>query len=276
MIQDIGPHRLDRTYSLAPAGAEDLAVCCREGQVLLRRSGEGWALPRFREAPADRAGARHVLALDGVGCYLAEGPEEAPEGFAYVTERELRNVRPLEVAFAAITACQLRRWYRDRAFCGRCGGPTEPSTVERAMVCPRCGLIEYPKICPVIIVAVTDGDRLLLTRYADRPYKGEALVAGFVEVGETLEDTVRREVMEEVGLRVKNIRYYKSQPWAFTDTLLSGFYCQLDGDGTVTLDRTELKEGVWRRREELAPRGDEVSLTAEMIERFRLGKENEA
>ena len=143
------------------------------------------------------------------------------------------------------------------------------------MVCPRCGLIEYPKICPVIIVAVTDGDRLLLTRYAGRPYRGDALIAGCVEIGETVEDTVHREVMEEVGLRVKNLRYYKSQPWAFTDTLLMGYYCELDGDGAITLDRSELREGFWQRRDEITPRDSDVSLTAEMVERFRLGKEKE-
>ena len=124
-----------------------------------------------------------------------------------------------------------------------------------------------------VIVAVTNGDKLLLTRYANRPFRGYALIAGFVEIGETLEDTVHREVMEEVGVRVKNLRYYKNQPWAFTDTLLTGFYCELDGDPDITLDHNELCEGVWLSREEIPSRENDVSLTAEMIERFRLGKE---
>ena len=141
------------------------------------------------------------------------------------------------------------------------------------MVCPDCGLIEYPKICPAVIVAVINGDKLMVTRYADRPFRGWALIAGFVEIGETLEDTVRREVMEEVGVKVKNLRYYKNQPWSFTDTLLCGFYCDLDGDDTVTLDTAELKEAHWLSREELPPRQNEASLTAEMMERFRLGEE---
>ena len=139
------------------------------------------------------------------------------------------------------------------------------------MVCPACGQIEYPKICPAVIVAVTHGDKLLLTRYANRPFRGYALIAGFVEIGETLEDTVHREVMEEVGVKVKNLRYYKNQPWAFTDTLLTGFYCELDGDPDITLDHNELCEGVWLSREEIPSRENDISLTAEMIERFRLG-----
>lgn len=272
MIQDISPHRFDRTFSRAEAAAADIALCCRDDRILLRREGEGFALPRFADAGLTPAG-RHVFSLDGVGCYLAAAPAEAPADCAYLTLQQVRQVRPMEVAFAAVVGVQLWRWYRDRAYCGRCGSPMEHSRTERAMVCPRCGLTEYPKLCPAVIVAVTDGDRLLLTRYADRPYRGDALIAGFVEIGETVEDTVRREVMEEVGLRVKNLRYYKSQPWAFTDSLLMGYYCELDGDDTIRLDTSELREGFWQRREEITPRGQDVSLTSEMVERFRLGKE---
>ena len=88
-----------------------------------------------------------------------------------------------------------------------------------------------------------------------------------------LEDTVRREVFEETGLRVKNIRYYKSQPWGFTDTMLSGFYCTLDGSDRITLQESELSEAVWLRRQDIPPRDNDVSLTSEMIEHFRLGLE---
>ena len=275
MIQDIAPHHFDRTYSLTPAAPSDFALCLGEDDMVLRRENDQYYLPRFSELKLETANARHLFSLDGTGCYLTAPPAELPEGFVRISGRELRQVRPMETAFAAATAAQLKRWYRDRSFCGRCGHPMESSTTERAMVCPRCGLTEYPKLCPAVIVAVTDGDRLLLTRYAGRPYRGDALIAGFVEIGETVEDTVHREVMEEVGLRVKNLRYYKSQPWAFTDTLLMGYYCELDGDGTITLDRSELREGFWQQRDEITPRDSDVSLTAEMVERFRLGKEND-
>ena len=272
MIQDIAPHRFDRSYSLRPAEKTDIALCYQKGTVLLRRQGGTWALPRFAELPdADRAQSRHIFALDGVGCYLCPWPETIPADCEAVGFQGVRAVRPMEVAFAAITGAQLRRWYDTRRFCGRCGHAMEPSTIERAMVCPDCGLIEYPKISPVVLVAIRHGDKLLVTRYANRPYSGYALVAGFVEIGETLEDTVRREVAEEVGLHIKNIRYYKNQPWSFTDTLLSGFWCDLDGDDTVTLEEAELKEAYWLSREELPVRKDEVSLTAEMMEQFRLG-----
>ena len=284
MIQDIGSHSYDRAYSLRPAQETDYALCYRQGKVLLRDLGEqGWALPRFCEFPEgqrlDLTTARHFFDLDGAGCYLCDpDPEEdaLAEGWVYCTYQTLRTVRPMEVAFAAITGAQLDRWYKSRAYCGRCGAKMKPSDIERAMVCPDCGLIEYPKICPAVIVAVTDGDKLLLTRYADRPYRGPALIAGFVEIGETLEDTVHREVLEEVGLHVKNLRYYKNQPWSFTDTLLVGFYCDLDGEAEISLDRNELCEGVWMERHELPERENDVSLTAEMIEMFRQGRDKGA
>ncbi|MBE6990444.1 MAG: NAD(+) diphosphatase [Ruminococcaceae bacterium] len=273
MIQDIAPHRLDRSYSLAPAAPSDFALCYREGKALLRREGEGYALPRFEELGTETGDARYLFALDGTGCYLAPAPEEAPDDCVYLSTPELRQARPMETAFAAFTGAQLNRWYRDRTYCGRCGHLMEPSRIERAMVCPRCGLTEYPKLCPVVIVAVKAGDRLLLTRSRLRPTGNDALISGYVEIGETLEDTVRREVMEEAGVRVKNIRYYKSQPWAMTDTQLSGFYCDLDGDDALTVDTSELTDAYWRRREEITPRDGDISLTAEMIERFRRGEE---
>ena len=272
MIQDIAPHRLDRTYVIGKPDSADIALCVRRGRVLLQRQGTDWALPRFGSG-IPMEDALHVFSLDGVDCYLARTPEEVPEGMEYVDVTGIRTVRPMEVAFAAITAVQLHRWYGARQFCGHCGHKMAPSEMERAMVCPACGQTEYPKICPAVIVAVTNGDKLLLTRYANRPFRGYALIAGFVEIGETLEDTVHREVMEEVGVRVKNLRYYKNQPWAFTDTLLTGFYCELDGDPDITLDHNELCEGVWLSREEIPSRENDVSLTAEMIDRFRLGKE---
>lgn len=123
--------------------------------------------------------------------------------------------------------------------------------------------MEFPKICPAVIVGVTDGNRILMSKYAGRSYKKYALLAGFTEIGETVEETVAREVMEEVGLKVKNIRYYKSQPWAFSDTLLMGFYCDLDGDAEVTLDEEELALAEWFERDEIPVEPSRDSLTNE-------------
>ena len=133
------------------------------------------------------------------------------------------------------------------------------------MKCPKCGRLVYPKICPAVIVAVCNGDKLLLTKYAGREYHNYALVAGFAEIGETIEDTVRREVYEETGLHVKNLKYYKSQPWTFTDTLLFGFFCELDGSAEIRVDHDELSIAEWVKREDIDVINDGISLTNEMI-----------
>ena len=141
------------------------------------------------------------------------------------------------------------------------------------MRCPKCGNMIFPKISPAVIVAVTKGDHLLLTKYAGRSYTRYALIAGYTEIGETLEQTVQREVMEEVGLRVTNIRYYKSQPWGVDGNILMGFFCDLDGEDTIHLDVTELAVAEWHPRNALPAHDDGISLTREMIRVFEEGKE---
>ena len=139
--------------------------------------------------------------------------------------------------------------------------------------CPACGNVIFPKIAPAVIVAVTDGDRILLSKYAGRAYAFYALLAGYTEIGETIEQTVQREVMEEVGLRVKNLRYYKSQPWGVDGNVLMGFYCDLDGEDVIHLDQEELSVAEWHHRNVLPVEDDGISLTREMIRVFAEGRE---
>ena len=173
--------------------------------------------------------------------------------------------------FAASTGWQIYKWYIENRFCGRCGCNMLPGKTERSMVCSKCGMTVYPKIMPAVIVGVTNGDKILITRYKGRAYKGHALIAGFCEIGETAEDTVRREVMEESGLKVKNIRYYKSQPWGFDQDLLLGFFCDVDGSDDIKMDEGELSEAVWLDRSEIDDAFENMSLTNEMIVRFKEG-----
>ena len=142
---------------------------------------------------------------------------------------------------------------------------------ERALICNNCNNIIYPKINPAVIVLIKDGNRAVLTKYK-RGSGRYALVAGFCEIGETVEETVKREVLEEVGLKVKNIKYYKSQPWSFTDSLLLGFVCDLDGDDTITVDEIELSEARWLYREEIPEFQNNTSLTQELISAFKNNK----
>lgn len=196
-------------------------------------------------------------------------PDAVLNTYEFKQQNIFRSLKPEDKAFAGITACQLANWYENTQFCGRCGARLEHDKTERMMRCPVCDAMHYPKISPAVIVAVTNGDKLLMTKYAGRDYKKYALIAGFTEIGETVEETVHREVAEEVGVRVKNIRYYKSQPWSFSDTILMGFYCELDGEDVITMDEDELSVAEWIPREEIPTQYDGISLTNEMIMHFK-------
>jgi len=296
MIQDIAPHCYDNTYHIQKPGVQDYVFCIQKGRILLRETAEEHVLtiPRREEIEAavpelmDRA--VYLFSVDEKPYFLVsvpekeaeeilaklkEGAEKEPEQlyYAWKTPTDIRAMEPMHQAFAAITAVQLWRWRQSRQFCGRCGAKTEDSKIERALVCPVCGQTEYPKISPAVIVAITNGDKLLMSRYRvnHSTYRGYALIAGFVEIGETFEETVRREVMEEVGLKVKNIRYFKSQPWAFTDTEMIGFFAELDGDDKIRLQEDELSEAGWYTREEIPDDARLISVGTEMKMYFKYG-----
>ena len=275
MIQDIAPHLYDVHFLPEQTPKEEDYILCFEGNSVLRGEKEGQAVfPRFGEMNLAPDSVRFLFTMDQRSLFLYLG-DQLPElsGFDRYATSTFRGLEPKHLAFAGITGAHLYRWYQCHRFCGSCGTALLPSTYERAMVCPNCGHTYYPQISPAVIMAVTDGDKLLLSHYSNRPYRGYALLAGYCEVGETVEDTIRREVMEEVGLTVTNFRYYKSQPWPFSDTLLMGFYCDVTGSRTIRVDETELEEARWIHRDELTFPTDDVSLTQEMIRVFREGRE---
>ena len=194
-------------------------------------------------------------------------------GFDFMTVRSLTShpLEPKTHAYAAFTAMHLSEWYNRHQFCGRCGSILRRDDIERAMRCDNCGQIFYPRLNPAVIVGVRNGDSILLTRYK-QGFKYNALVAGSVEVGETIEEAVAREVMEETGLSVKNIRYYKSQPWGIAGDLLAGFYCDVDGDDRIHMEETELKYAQWVKREDIELQPAQYSLTNEMMKLFKEGR----
>lgn len=269
MLQDIRPHRLDISFHPATPGPESRALVFDGEKLLAARRGDALTLPRLADCAA--AGSPTFLfRLDETDFFLLSPPAVAA-GFSMLPVSLLRRSGPKETTFAALTGYQLYKWYRDNRYCGRCGGPLTPLPGERALCCGRCGNTVYPRISPVIIVGVIDGDRLLMTRYAAGDYRDWALVAGFVEVGETPEDAARREVLEETGVRIKQLRYVASQPWAFSDSLLIGFFAALDGPGTLTVQRSELAEAAWVPRDQIHHRPEDFSLTGELIDRFVRG-----
>jgi NAD+ diphosphatase len=197
------------------------------------------------------------------------------EGYDYIKMYNVRRMTPKYQIMAAATAWHLNVWYNANRFCGRCGTPTIHDKNERMMRCPKCNNMIFPKVAPAVIVGVTNGDKILLTKYANREYKRYALIAGFNEIGENIEETVRREVMEEAGIHVKNIRYYKSQPWGFDSNLLMGFFCEVDGDDNIRLDENELSEAEWVDRVDIPEYGENLSLTHEMMLVFKYDKNHE-
>ena len=228
-------------------------------------------LPKISDVPEGEY--ERLFGIDEVGFFLAQrAPEKLPGGLCWQSTRAFRTMQPLWMAFGGITACQLWRWEQSRRYCGRCGTKTQPSQAERARVCPGCGLIEYPKICPAVIVAISDGDKLLMARGVNSKTGNYALIAGFVEIGESFEQAVHREVMEEVGIKVKNVRYYKSQPWGFSDSIMIGFTAELDGSPALRLQESEIADAKWVPREQVPPSGGSISIGGELIEHFRLGR----
>lgn len=269
MIQEI-QGTFHNEYRPVSARESDTVFVFRNREILVADQ-EDLAFPIKEQIQGD---VQYLFEWEGQHFYLAKQAQEV-EGFVWQSVRYLRKHTPREIRFLATTAFHLYTWYSQTKYCGKCGHENEHSQHERAMVCPHCGHTIYPTIAPAVIVGVLDHDRILLTRYANRPYTGRALIAGFCEIGETPEETVKREVLEEVGVHVKNIRYYKSQPWGFASNLLLGFYADLDGEDTIHLDEEELARARWVSREEIDEQPDGLSLTREMILRFKDGLEGE-
>ena len=285
MLHNIEPHEYYCDYLLRrPAAGQDHLLLFDGEQILLKMENGQAILPRL----CDIAGAeqwaqelRYLFTIDSTAFFSMDishnanaigvdaGIEGASGNWLYLPVRGLREFEPPWLAFAAVTGYHLHFWYEHNRYCGACGAEFEHSAHERALLCPRCGYLKYPATAVAVIVGVSDGDKLLLTRYADRPYKKHALIAGFVEIGEALEDAVRREVYEEVGLRVKNLRYFASQPWGFSHSLLAGFFAEVDGSTDIKLDGRELAEAVWMPKENISADNTDISLTATMMATFR-------
>ena len=272
MIQDIDLSRLDNTFTPYAPRAEDsvllfdkdgrLLVCLRDGEIRFTAG---------KDVPA--GSAVYLFSVDEQRYFCVRAPAEDPlPGFEFRSVRELRDITGGgKELFAAFTAYHLWKWYDDNRRCGRCGEENGFHPSERALQCSCCGHVIYPRINPAVIVGVTKGDSLLITRYR-KGFAHNALVAGFTEIGETLEQTVEREVMEETGVRVHNIRYYKSQPWGIAQDLLMGFYCDADEESVIRIDSNELKYAEWVRREEIVLQPNNLSLTNEMMRMFKEGK----
>jgi len=217
--------------------------------------------------------------LQQINCYGAEITPDTPlpDGMIADGLRQLYS-RIGDLMFSlAGRAVQIVTWDRTHQYCGQCGTPTENLARERAKRCPACGLISYPRLSPAIIIAVVrhteHGDRLLLARNHRFPPGRYSVIAGYVEPGETLEECARREVGEEVGIQIKNIRYFGSQPWPFPNSLMIGFTAEYDG-GEFILEEEEIAEAGWFAADSLPGLPPKMSIARKMIDWFTTGSPN--
>lgn len=290
MIQEIAPKRFWNTYETREPQADSKVVCMCAGDYCIIHEAQGDRFPYYEELLREDAviaqtkdphklqylfavfdGAQRIdyfLWVSDTRTEFFSLPVYSWEPAYYINHKMI----PRHEAFAGMTAHHLYVWYRDNRFCGRCGTELVHDDVQRMMKCPKCKNMVFPKIAPAVLAAVQHNGKMLLTKYAhgDGNY---ALVAGFVEIGETAEECVAREVMEETGLRVKNVRYYDSQPWGFAGNLMLAYTAELDGeDDVIRRDASELAVAEWVAPEDIPESFDYNSLTREMIRRFREGR----
>ncbi|MCB8816934.1 NAD(+) diphosphatase [Desulfosporosinus shakirovi] len=212
---------------------------------------------------------QYVGQLDGRPCYVAElSPiTVAPEGTSFCNLRRLLDHMPEDLFVLAGKAYQIMHWDRSHQYCSQCGEQTENKIDERAKRCPSCGFVNYPRISPAIIVAITRRNEILLAKGSRFQAGFYSVLAGFVEPGETFEECVQREVAEEVGIKVKNIKYFGSQPWPFPDSLMVGFIADYDS-GDINIDKKEILDARWFTADQLPLIPSSGSIARQLIDWF--------
>lgn len=241
-------------------------------KLLIKHQGENVFIPQssdLKTLDMTPQQPQYLGSLDGRPCYAGE----LAKGRVLSDTFTLKGIRTLfgqleeELMWIAGLANQLVAWNQNHRFCGKCGHPTENKTDERARSCPQCGLINYPRLSPAIIVAVVKGNQILLAHSQRFPAKFYSVLAGFVEPGENLEECVKREILEEVGIAVKNIRYFGSQPWPFPDSLMIAFTAEYAG-GETKVDPAEILDAGWFSADNMPPIPPKLSIARHLIDWF--------
>ncbi|MFX4262298.1 NAD(+) diphosphatase [Pelotomaculum propionicicum] len=240
------------------------------GAMLVRLCEDKAITPFSAESPVpetDMSRRIYLGQLDGTPCYAIEALNdccEAPDK-VFLGLRKLFGLIGDGFYQAAARAVQLLHWDHTHQYCGRCGARTETNSGEHAKSCPACGLVSYPRISPAVICAITSGNQILLARRTSMDYF--SVIAGFVEPGETLEVCLRREIREEVGVEIKNIKYFGSQSWPFPHSLMVAFTAEYAG-GEIAVDGTEIEEAAWFTAKDLPPMPPPVSIARRLVNWF--------
>ncbi len=242
------------------------------GRLLVKIRKDSCSMPETSDLKTYQSGLLHkqyLGTLDGRPCYAAELAGDNQKG----KDLKSRDLRALfgnldeNLIWIAGRANQLVNWNQTHLYCGGCGQLTENKTDERAKICQQCGLTNYPRLSPAVIVAVLKNDKILLGRNKRFKLPFYSVLAGFVEPGETLEQCVKREIREEVGLSLKNIRYFGSQPWPFPNSLMIAFTAEYD-DGEIRIDGSEIIDAAWFAKDNLPKIPPKISIARQLIDWF--------
>jgi NAD+ diphosphatase len=252
--------------------ATDWWFVFRGDRLLVRETAAGISIPVYSDVSQIEQPLVNTAFLgtySGIPCYSGEVDRYSvhPDGMSYRELRPLLGLLAEDIFSIAGRAFQILHWDHTSRFCGRCGSPTELKADERAKKCTECGLVSYPEVTPAMIVAVINGSEILLARSCRFLYGFYSVLAGFVEPGETFEQCVRREVMEEVGIEIGNIRYFASQPWPFPHTLMVGFTADYAG-GSITTDNAEIADARWFKADALPAIPHSGSIARRLIDWF--------
>jgi NAD+ diphosphatase len=276
MIHEIYPHSFDNHYqSDTLIGENDFVLHFKDNTLLLRSCDDLLEIPRKKDflALTDKTELFFLFSLNGISCFLSwEEPQMDDSQFVYQDINFFRSTSQTEIAWISLVGLHLRNWYAENKFCGKCGTKTQHKLDERAMECPNCHALFFPKISPAIIVAITCNNKLLLARNSNFAGAWYSLIAGYADVGETLEQTVVREVKEEVGLDVKNIRYCCSQPWPLSGSLMVAFVAEADESQPIVVDGNEIVEAAWFTRENLPNHPPKLGISGYLIDKFEKGE----
>lgn len=279
MIHEIYPHIFNGEFKICKAKSTDYVIRYNGMQTLLKKCGDVYKIPTVGELQCDCKKStedfcgHYLFNIDAQSFFIDDSEcNFVPPGYEYVANRTFRGMNPVE-RMGGATAAHIAHWESLNKFCGRCGNKMQLGTTERSLICTKCKNIVYPRISPVVIVAVSNGNKLLMAHNLDNPNPKRFLISGFVEIGESLEQAAVREVKEETGLTIKNIRYFGSQPWPFSDSLIAGFTAELDGSDVIHIQKSELSEAVWVNRSDIPEYKTDVSISCCLIEHFRRGYE---
>jgi len=261
--------------STSQPGDNDYHILFSGDMLLVRNKDDSIALPRrsdIRLPDSVLSNTQYLGLWHGTPCYasIANIPDTLPSGFCTHSLRSLLPVFTEEEFLVCARASQILQWDKNHRFCGQCGTPTVQRATERSKECPRCGLIAFPRISPAIIVAVVRDNTLLLAHNASANHSFYSVLAGFLEPGESFETCVKREVFEEVALRIKNIHYFGSQPWPFPDSLMVAFTAQYDS-GTIAVDGVEIDHADWYLPNNLPATPRTGSISRKLIDWFLAG-----